>query len=1408
MPFLSKAILVCLLAAFATTAARSQSVNPVYIDDSPRAAELLIRARLQLRDNPGEAVRLLQEILDEYALKLVPAADGERERFTGVRRLVLDALRSEADVLERYRNMESTEADRLLKARKLELVARTRSLTRPGLDALLLLAQEALEEGRFYSALHWLDESARHPDLEGDHLLHALLIEGMAAHHVGRNDRADLAQRHLAAHGEPARRFLEYLEVQRMSDRFPAPTAGTTVYDTAITEELDQLVAQAIWSAELVLPASESEGPSVPGRDSMRIRQRIRPPGFDAPGATATVTDDVIYVSEGTTIRALNRFTARPIWHEPFRDPDPTFGDLRGEESPGDLSVAAVSGHTLVALSGQSELAGMMNHGAVVCLDAGTGRLRWKRTFGSSTSAMPEGLFPHGQPVIFEGAVYILARQVTPERLTGTYVVSLDLRSGALRWTRFIASSGNRSSLARPLSSLKLHDGRLLIATPIGAAAVMHPESGEFLWLRRESVPAAFRETSGRIFEVNVPVVINGMVYVLSADRRDVLAIDVHHGLLHDRINAGARDGWNNPTYLLGDDSRLYAIGSDVRAFDPNHADRPLWILPDPSLQEDDSDSTPTRLPLSGRVQVASGTLLVPTRNGLMVVDAAEGRTVRLLETDGAGHPVASGAQLLMATANRIGSYMSIDRADTMLRERIADDDRDPQPAISLARLGLRIGSLPLLLEASDLGLKAAARSGEERSTRDDIFAILLEMHQAWTGPPKEAEAIYALMNETALSASQRVEFLLAHAAWLSKHRPEAAAEQFRQVLSDPQLSSVQRDEADVLRPATSWATQGLDALVEQHGEGVRSAYDRDAQTLLERARSLGDDDALLAVARSFPASPAAIEAAILASENVRARGRFDLADGILISAIHRRGNLPGTRRLITELVARADADEVRPALFPPLASLTGSLPIDLGGETLPLRAHALVKNPGIAGPTIGSPSAPIQVLAGRLVTGAAHHSESTRAHPILLLDDHRIRAHDTETLDPIWDAPLTDPDVQFLTSHLRRTVLFSPGRSNDPRFGDDPALICIDEATGDTHWRTEAIDRLFNLPLLRSRQVQELMPNQLPFDPSDVIVTASGPRAFLVRRSGHALAFDIAGDGEPLWSASREIDQVHHAFATFAGLVMIGRDQSAANAPLRGAPIIVLLDSETGQIRSRLPLYSRIGATWARIDALGRLLVASSEGWELIDLHTGERLWMNRSPVLQESRTGWLGGATAVAEDRTGRLHLIDLLSGRIIRPLEPSGAGNWELSQVESVHPALDGTWLVRYAARVVRYDPSGMIIGADVIGDARNYVGIVVGADTLIILSLFNNSQVRLPGEDRLRMQRTYRLYPLALDGRMREQIFELPPMLKRLQAYTAVNGWLLLSTDAETIVIPAVPTGQPPNRRAGIPTRIRG
>ena len=177
----------------------AQIENPVYVDDSPQAWLLFLQARDQTKDNLGEAVRLYQELLVDHGLKLIPVSRNTQDHFASVRSRVLAELLTNKDLLERYRLIESAEAQRLFQEGQLSLLSQTRPWTEPGLDALLLLGQSYLEASQFYSALHRLTEALRHPDLNSETEIGCWHMIGIASHFLGDSDTVAKASQRLSA---------------------------------------------------------------------------------------------------------------------------------------------------------------------------------------------------------------------------------------------------------------------------------------------------------------------------------------------------------------------------------------------------------------------------------------------------------------------------------------------------------------------------------------------------------------------------------------------------------------------------------------------------------------------------------------------------------------------------------------------------------------------------------------------------------------------------------------------------------------------------------------------------------------------------------------------------------------------------------------------------------------------------------------------------------------------------------------------------------------------------------------------------------------------------------------------------------------------------------------------------------
>jgi outer membrane protein assembly factor BamB len=892
--------------------AAAQQDNPVWVDDSPRAWELFQRAEDQGADNTAEAIRLFQELLDEYPLKLVPINESAVDHLTSVRRLVTRRIRGDAAMLERYRNIATAEATRLLESGELAPLARSRSLTRPGLVALLRLGQRAIEDARFEIGLAHLAEAAEHPDLVGADAAHCWSMTAMAAHFLGDARRGAAARQALVDLGDAGAAMLGRIDELSASADRPNLRRGVSSMDPTETSDLSDLVAEEIWSVPLEdsLLSRQYANLAGPDRTNHPSRQQRRRAG-DLMTAAATVAGSTVYINQGETLLSLDRFTGRTRWSFSARHRLASLD--RDTDQTLDMNLISLSGTALVTLTGHATEDGRATDGEVLCLDARSGERRWSRSLDRIGGIDDyEGLFPHGEPLVKEGSVYVLARKVSKQLLTSCYVVALDVENGELQWLRHIASSGGLRRSARNLSSPVYVDGDLYVATPVGAVARLRAGSGEIAWLRWYNVPISprFQDQTGRPWEVSSAVVTADQVVAIQPGQRRVVFLDRETGHQLRSFTADTRDGWSSPRYLLGNDHSIYAIGREIRAFRRETPGRPTWFLPAlPRSTESKPEPVRQTIEIRGRVQVANGALIVPTLDGVLVIDDETGALRHRLPVRTVGTPVATDAQLLLAGSDRLDSYMSFHRAEEMLRQRITSDPRDPEPALSLLRLGARARRLPLALEAAELAreaIDADVRSATSGRSRQELVELLLELDAANVASAlDEGESLHALISTVALRPEQRVEHRLAYGRWLVAHSLARAVEQYQAVLSEPDLAGVSRSESGIMRSAAQWATDRLTALLAEHGPTIYAPQADFARIRLDQitARTPGNSARLLALAAEFPHADAAIDASLLAADLYQQRREPRAAAAALLSGYRRAPRPESVQRLLGPFV-------------------------------------------------------------------------------------------------------------------------------------------------------------------------------------------------------------------------------------------------------------------------------------------------------------------------------------------------------------------------------------------------------------------------------------------------------------------------------------------------------------------------
>ena len=1395
-PRLPLLLIVASMLLVGPRAAFGQQENPVYVDDSPRAWELFLLAGDQAADNLGEAVRLYQELLDDYGTKLLPITRAAADHFTSVRGRVLDRLSGNPGLLNRYRIAEQAEAARLLHGGHLQRVALTRSLTESGLEALLRLAQENLESAHFHSALDWLQEAREHPDLDARRAAHCWYMIGAAASYIDRSDLFGEAAAALDALGSVGQRLRGQLDGVAQARR-PDLHNGITSFDTAGAAELHDLVAQPIWSLPLdAMPLSRrTTAPRGGDPPSLRYLENLRRSGALLT-ATPTVAGSRIYVNEGRIIHAVDRFTGRAVW-PPFVQRSQTSSVDKGNRSIGDLNVVSVREGTVVTITGHAYTDAARTDRTVICLDADTGRLRWASHIDRlSRSDELDTLFPHGTPIISDGMVFVLARKVSRQLLTSCYLIALGLDDGRLRWARHVASSGGiRSRFARPFSTPVLHEGDVVVATAIGAIARFDATTGQTRWLRRYNPPLTPYRAERRPWEISGPVITSRGVFALRPDHREVLLLDWRTGDDVDATGSATRDTWNTPRYLLAAGNMVFGIGSGIRAFRDESLRLPAWVFPrqSPDPQEKSAYDLDA-IELRGRVQVMDGGLVVPTSEGVLLLDSQTGEVTHRIDMDVVGNPLAAGPQLILAATDELQAYMPLGRAEQMLRQQIAADPTDPAPALALMRLGVRVRDLEMALEAADLAIHAinGAAGRPSQVARDELFEILLDLdREAIALTQDEGEALHAMIGVVAHTPSQRVEYLLAYGDWLSSGALGPAVEAYQAILSTSSLSDVPRRHGGVVRPASTWAANRVAALIEEHGPGVYRPQAEFASGLLVRLGPDADPEALVALAREYPFADASLDAAGLAARRYAADGLDRAALAALTDAWMVAPERDRAAPVLGALVAasmeagwpRYARDVLRYAVttFGRIELDTGSGHRDasewLAGLDEPAGTPRL--------PRVGDVRDVVQRRDGVIVPLLPGAAARLPADRVLVYDAPGITLLSGPELLPVWSTVLPVPGAPVIIRFDDEGLLLWVDMP-----GDDPKAVMLDPADGSRRWVTTDLGALKNETLHRML-TDDLLPRGQQIDPTQTLPLVTEKALILVRRSGRVMAIELADGSTPSWQRvdTGVLHQVHRVVLGDTALVLAGTRQAADGREL--AARIVALEPDTGRTLFEITPLGGTPVNWMTIGPLGSLVYGCGMGIEAVDLRSGRRWWSAVSPDAHGTSRGWSAAGQIIVQGPSGRrgdgvnpLRAIRMSAGDLSLPFDMPQRGEWNRRDLRALL-VNDGRIFARYGERVVRFSPSGQVLGADVVSDHRDFTWLIPAADRLLAVSLFRSEQV--PGEAR-RRQHIYRVYGFSENCRLMGEAVELPPMTERLEQVVAIDGWLLLSTAASTLVVP--------------------
>jgi outer membrane protein assembly factor BamB len=1383
-----------------TMHAHAQAENPVYINDSPRAQELLLQALDQRETNIEETVRLFQELLDTHGDMLVPVSVEDTPIYQSVRQRIVRLLQADDALRTSYRQRYEPDARRLLRAGRWQDVWMRYPTTPAAAEAGIRLAQDDLEEGRFHVVCSRLAPLTRQPDLTDRQRAFTWYMIAVASHFLddesGRQ-RAARALDQITGVAVPLHHALQRLTQQSLER---ATRIGRSPYELSPVLNLGEPVREPIWTVALRESLFERASEfNQPNDTSFMLFNRSAQLG--QPLTITPVVDDTrVYLNQGHAILAIDRMTGEELWRYTERSALSVVDEQ--SELIMDVNHIALDQGALVTFAGHAYLDQRSNNGQILCLDAKDGTLRWRQSLsGIGDIEDHRDLFPHGQPLIVDDRVCVLARKVNDQRLCTSYIMALNLEDGSLAWSQPIASTGNfQVDTYRPFALIARHQDMLYVASPLGAVLAVQASTGDVQWLHRFDLPLnpPLAPLIPGPWSAGGPVVTEPTVITLTPDQHRIVTLDRQTGQWIAAVDARTRSRWNSPNYLLSNEHLLFGVGTDIRAADIDNHAVIRWHWPD----TDDPDQHGIEPQILGRVQVTANALIVPTDQGVVFLDPDSGREAGKLPVQAPGHCLALDEQLIVASARRVDTYMSFDHAARMLRTRLARNADDPRIPLALLELGITGARLDVCLEAADAAYAVIDRLPDRAQAviaRDTMFSQLLEVTERnLITNPQEGEAVYERMALAADTAEQDVDYLLSYGRWLGPSDPQRSQRVLRRILEDPILRTVWRAEGSVERTAPQWATRSLQDLVETHGRAVLEESTRDAQQELDQllAREHPDPDALRRLADKYPLCAPGTEAALAAAQAYLDASDHRQALGVLAASLRATSHRdPETTRRLLEQYLQLCVNEG----LTEQARLTSHLAQRLAANTPDdsTRApssnwHELLSGFTSAPPDvhIGLQDGLVELLPGRLVPPHPN-ALAAETHEVALTVQNGyvafIRAHG---LTPVSRGFVNAEAPQWLALDDETALLWIGEERSDPR------AILLNIKDGTERWVTPRLEDHLNRSigdLARARSETRTLPDGTAFDSQETIPLINDSVLIMLRRvGGTAAAFDLRDPQQVRWTLTdhrRSLDEVYWSMLVDRDLVLAGRkyrlDERTGESTL--APTIMVIDAGTGRVVHQLEPLSGSDVLWMRPGPLSTLIFGTRYGIEALDLTVGRSVWLNIADSALASNDAWNVRDSLVMLDRVRALRRLDSMTGELSAPFAEDALGQWDPMDIITVQPHGEGC-IAHHRQRMVSYDDAGRMTGADSVIDPREYEFMLPADSDIVVISRYRTEQVPIAGQSGRTTMRTYRMYHLARDGRLLEPAIELEPMPPRIRQATLLNGWILLSTVRETIAIP--------------------
>ncbi len=1424
-----------------------QSTMPA-IADSPTAQALFEEALAQAAENPAESARIARRLLDEYGTKVIRIGDASDGLFASVADETERMLLATPSVLTRFREAQSRDAQRMLEELGPLVTAARRRLTPAGLVATILVAQRALHSDRPAEAVAALSRVSAHPDLLGAEAIACAGIEASARRRLDDASGADIALARLEALAADARVDMTNApasEQQTHAQLLAAATAAlasaraTVVEHNAMRARSPLLTGTAtevpatswreIWSLDLEETLFQRLFTEMLAQQSPKVFERNRN-AASWMTVVPTVLGKRVFVHEGQRVRAVDADSRDELWSRDLGG----VGVERDVGGVGDLSCVAVDEGALVVYEGHAFTNSRSGAARVWCLDPRTGDKRWSIDLDAHEGrAELAGLFPVGSPLLLPEVIVVSARKPTQRLEQVDWLLALDRRDGSVVWSTSIAGApGIRAVAGRRHAGIVVDGASIVEATPLGAVASVRAADGAIEWLRRFPVPLREPRYTAEPWEFGGPVIAAQRIFVIAPDESEVYALSRNNGALLDAKPIGPGTQWESPRYLItamstpahasasasasaranaatADDARVatpmvLGVGSDIVAFDARDLSKRLW-----SFAENSKSLQPPRTGLDnrtgirGRVSVAGNAVLVPGVDEFTILDLASGAIVARIPAQRPANAVMADDRIVAAGDDALRILMPPDRAELILRERLALMPDDPAAALALLDLAQATARPALAIEAARAAAAALARGIGNEAIRADALERLIVLAST---NPEVGDVAHRIASELANTPQLRVRELLARGDFLrTAGRPVEAVECWRALAVNDALASVlvsnvvgsEVGNNGVARCARLEALSRLarisarDATISTQLEGAATAALIDLRfALINDATNESRQRA--AFIHAHPRTQVAVDYALEWMRLSQLSPQTSLHDkacaesalrATLLDALVAPARVELVDAVRAQLELNSDAMQ-RTRVTRRIDNLFVASGVDRAGKAV--RDARL--------PRVGTEVGAGVDLRARLARYDGGAYAGRAANLALGVHEGALVRLSERDLSIMWRLRLDDRDPLVLWSSDRIVLWQAVAQGNE-------SALVIDASGGTVLYATPRAHELW--PVDAAQKITATLPDPRAgfgdggIEPWKVIPFCDQDSIVLVRGDGDVARFAIADNIANPRTARAVLHRVDAASLHDGTLTLAGRVEREGVLSTQ----VVVLDPVTLSEQCRFEPVTSLEVRWVFATALGEVFVGTAVGverWTVDAFGVPRPSLAAASSDLFESRVPTLLGASILVLDRSDRPLRIPFFEGAVA-PMILAEATDGRVQSFRGMQTIAQGL-LMHWDDRVGLLAADGEWIGVDATAHERNFVAVLPTESS--VLQVAGSGVVDLGGAgfggadpNAPRIEYAYLVQALSPDHGLRLTAEGFAVATAKVDRAMVIDGWLLLSSTRGTAAV-ALPTVSPP------------